>query len=58
MDTPSQLFEKKPEEVLLRAVKCMMPKGSLGLQQLKKLRVYQGKDHPHQAQKVISKEVV
>ena len=54
MDTPQELFATKPEEVLLRAVKSMMPKGSLGLQQLKKLRVYQGSEHPHAAQKLIS----
>ncbi len=50
MDTPEELFEKSPEDVLLRAVKCMMPKGNLGRQQLKKLRVYKGSEHPHQAQ--------
>lgn len=32
----------------------MMPKGNLGNQQFKKLRVYKGKDHPHQAQKLVS----
>ena len=51
-DTPADLLEKRPELILLRAVKNMMPKGNLGLQQLKKLKVYCGTDHPHQAQKL------
>jgi len=45
-----KLLEKKPEEVLRLAVKGMLPKSSLGRRQLKKLRIYAGPDHPHQAQ--------
>ncbi|MFC4075379.1 50S ribosomal protein L13 [Salinithrix halophila] len=46
-----ELREKKPELMLELAVKGMLPKNKLGRQQLKKLKVYAGTDHPHQAQK-------
>lgn len=45
-----KLLEKKPDEVLRLAVKRMLPKNSLGRRQLKKLKIYAGSDHPHQAQ--------
>jgi large subunit ribosomal protein L13 len=45
------LLERRPEEVIRRAVKGMLPRNPLGRQQLRKLRVYAGPDHPHQAQK-------
>lgn len=41
---------KYPERVLLQAVKRMLPGGPLGRQQFKKLRVYAGDEHPHEAQ--------
>ena len=44
------LLEKKPEEVIRRAVKGMLPKNRLGRMQLKKLKVYRGHKHPHEAQ--------
>ncbi len=44
------MMEKRPEEVILRAVKGMLPKTKLGVSQLKNLRVYAGVDHPHEAQ--------
>ncbi len=44
------LREKKPEELLMQAVRRMLPKNRLGRAQLKKLKVYAGPDHPHQAQ--------
>ncbi len=44
------LLERRPEEVLRRAVKGMMPHNRLGAQQLRKLKIYAGSDHPHQAQ--------
>jgi large subunit ribosomal protein L13 len=40
----------RPEEVVRRAVRGMLPRTRLGRQQLTKLRVYAGPDHPHQAQ--------
>ena len=44
------MLEHKPEEVVMRAVRGMLPHTKLGRQQLKKLRVYSGPQHPHQAQ--------
>lgn len=45
-----KLLAKKPEQVIETAVKGMMPKGPLGRQMFKKLKVYAGTDHPHTAQ--------
>lgn len=45
-----KLLEKKPEHVLRFAVRGMLPKNSLGRRQLKKLKIYTGADHPHEAQ--------
>jgi large subunit ribosomal protein L13 len=44
------LLEQHPERVIEKAVKGMLPKNSLGRSQLRKLKVYAGPDHPHQAQ--------
>jgi large subunit ribosomal protein L13 len=44
------LLAKKPTELIFKAVKGMLPKNSLGRTQLKKLKVYAGKEHPHEAQ--------
>jgi len=49
--TFSQLIEKKPTEVIYQAVKGMLPHGSLGRKMLKKLKVYAGPVHKHEAQK-------
>jgi large subunit ribosomal protein L13 len=48
--TAEKLLKKKPEEVLRIAVKGMLPKNSLGKLMLKKLKIYAGSDHPHEAQ--------
>jgi large subunit ribosomal protein L13 len=48
--TARQLFKTKPEEVLRNAVRGMLPKNSLGRRLLKKLKIYAGGEHPHQAQ--------
>ena len=45
------MLDKKPEKVVELAVKGMLPKGPLGRQMYKKLFVYAGPDHKHQAQK-------
>jgi len=45
-----KLLEKKPEDVIRFAVKGMLPKNSLGRRQIKKLKIYAGSEHPHQAQ--------
>lgn len=44
------LREKKPRDILRFAVRGMLPKNSLGRRQLKKLKMYVGPDHPHEAQ--------
>lgn len=44
------LLAKNPTSLLTAAVKGMLPKNKLGRAQLKKLKVYAGKDHPHAAQ--------
>lgn len=50
-ETPlGEVRAKKPEEIIFRAVKGMMPKGRLGRQMFKKLKVYAGPEHPHAAQ--------
>jgi large subunit ribosomal protein L13 len=50
-ETLGHLLERRPEEVIRRAVKGMLPRNRLGVQQLRKLKVYAGTDHPHQAQR-------
>jgi large subunit ribosomal protein L13 len=45
-----ELLETEPEEVVRRAVKGMLPHNRLGTKMLKKLKVYAGSEHPHQAQ--------
>lgn len=49
--TLKELLETKPEEVVRKAVWGMIPKGKLGRAVYKKLKVYKGPDHPHEAQK-------
>jgi large subunit ribosomal protein L13 len=44
------LLAKRPQEVVRKAVRGMLPKTTLGRQMLKKLKVYAGPEHPHQAQ--------
>ena len=46
-----ELLEKKPEEVIRQAVWGMIPKNKLGRAVYKKLKVYSGPNHPHEAQK-------
>jgi large subunit ribosomal protein L13 len=46
-----EMRAKKPEEIIYHAVRGMMPKGRLGRQMFKKLKVYAGPEHPHKAQK-------
>lgn len=47
----AKTLQERPERVLFHAVKGMLPKNRLGRKMIKKLRVYAGTDHPHQAQK-------
>ncbi len=51
--TPRNLSEKKPQEVLMLAVKRMLPGGPLAKKQLTKLKVYCGSSHPHSAQQIV-----
>ncbi|ADO44975.1 ribosomal protein L13 [Hydrogenobacter thermophilus TK-6] len=51
------MLENKPEEVIRLAVKRMLPKNRLGHRMLKRLKVYSGSEHPHQAQKPQTLEV-
>jgi len=46
----ADLMERHPERAVEKAVKGMLPKNSLGRKTLRKLKVYAGPDHPHQAQ--------
>src|SRR5436190_226083 len=50
-ETLGHLLERRPEEVIRRAVKGMLPRTKLGTQQLRKLKIYAGSDHPHTAQR-------
>lgn len=49
--TALEMRTNYPEQMLERAIRGMLPKGSLGRQMFKKLHVYGGSEHPHQAQK-------
>ncbi len=48
--TAKELLEKKPETIIEKAVWGMLPKNRLGRAMIKKLKVYRGAEHPHQAQ--------
>jgi large subunit ribosomal protein L13 len=50
-ETLGELLARRPEEVIRRAVRGMLPRNRLGVQQLRKLKVYAGAEHPHQAQR-------
>jgi large subunit ribosomal protein L13 len=49
--TAKKLLETKPEDIVRLAVKGMLPKNKLGAKLYKKLKVYAGENHPHEAQK-------
>lgn len=51
IDTPEQLFNKKPTAVVEKAVKGMLPKNRLGSELFRNLNVFAGPEHPHEAQK-------
>ena len=55
--TAREIQTKKPEELIRMAVRGMLPKNKIGRAQLKKLKVYAGTDHPHQAQKPENLEI-
>ncbi len=53
----SKMITEKPEKVIEHAVKRMLPKSNLGRKMLKKLKVYRGPEHEHQAQKPVTLEL-
>lgn len=53
VQTAKQVMAKKPALVLIEAVRRMMPKNNLARAQLRKLKVYAGPEHPHQAQQPV-----
>jgi large subunit ribosomal protein L13 len=55
--TLEEMLARRPEEVIRRAVKGMLPRNRLGRAQLRKLKVYSGPEHPHAAQKPEPMEV-
>ena len=55
--TLAEMLERRPEEVIRKAVKGMLPRNRLARQQLTKLKVYAGPDHPHAAQQPKPMEV-
>jgi len=55
--TLAEMLERRPEEVIRKAVRGMLPRNSLGRQQLRKLKVYAGPEHPHEAQRPKAVEV-
>lgn len=57
MESFKDLMIEKPEFVVEHAVKGMLPKNRLGRQIIKKLKVYAGEEHPHEAQKPHTFEV-
>ncbi len=48
--TLEEMLQRRPEEVIRKAVKGMLPRNRLARAQLRKLKVYAGPDHPHEAQ--------
>ena len=54
----ADMMVKKPEKVIELAVRRMLPKNKLGRKMLKKLKVYRGSQHPHQAQRPEKIELV
>jgi len=50
-ETARERLNKKPEKILFSAVWGMLPKGRLGRAIIKKLKIYKGSEHPHEAQK-------
>ena len=55
--TAAELMEKNPTELINTAVKGMLPKNKLGRQIIKKLKIYAGSEHQHQAQEPVAREI-
>ncbi|HVX70670.1 MAG TPA: 50S ribosomal protein L13 [Mycobacteriales bacterium] len=52
-----ELMDKRPERVVEKAIKGMLPHNTLGRQMASKLKVYAGPEHPHQAQQPVPYEI-
>jgi large subunit ribosomal protein L13 len=50
-------MDKRPDKAVEKAVKGMLPKNSLGRKMAKKLKVYAGSEHPHQAQQPVQFQI-
>jgi len=50
MEKYNSLIERRPEKIIEQAIKGMLPKGPLGRQIYRNLKVYEGAEHPHSAQ--------
>ncbi|MHB0914396.1 MAG: 50S ribosomal protein L13 [Thermoleophilia bacterium] len=55
--TLAEMLDRQPEEVIRKAVRGMMPKNRLARAQIKKLKVYAGTAHPHDAQQPVELEI-
>ena len=55
--TLAEMLERRPEEVIRKAVRGMLPRNRLARKQLTKLKIYAGPDHPHAAQQPTEMEV-
>jgi large subunit ribosomal protein L13 len=51
--TAKELMARKPQDIIMHAVKRMVPRNRLGRVQMAKLKVYKGNTHPHQAQQPV-----
>ncbi len=56
-ETAGQRMNRDPKSILFDAVRRMLPKNKLGRKMLAKLKLYVGPDHPHQAQRPVSREL-
>ncbi len=56
-ETYANLLDRKPADAIRRSVAGMLPKGPLGRQQIKKLKVYAGAEHPHSAQQPVVMDI-
>ena len=56
-ETAGELRARRPTKLIRRAVKGMLPKNKLGRRQLRKLKIYPGAEHPHEAQQPVALEV-
>ena len=55
--TLEEMLDRRPEEVIRKAVKGMLPRNRLARKQITKLKVYAGPEHPHAAQTPVQMEL-